>query len=229
MRKDNLNVKLPELSDHQKYKEWQTTIKSFLGTKHLTYFVDYFVEKKSFLLKNNSQEDTHVDVVISKLGDFMTLKQLNSDFVKRLTISVRRQVVTIERVELYHLESELLPDSLMNLAVDAVLLVVDKHQLIPIYEEKSIHATARAKLIKDIEEAKTVIRCALTLENVYLFESCNSVYDGFNDVCSHFEKDSRLERLQLKKQVRRLKSTSINSRSYLLSMRQWTARENQRI
>ena len=170
-----------------------------------------------------------MDVVISKLGDFLTLEQLNSDFVKRLPISVRRQVVTSEHVELYHLESDLLPDSLINLAVDAVLLVVRSHQLISIYEEKSNYAKARAKLIKDIEKTKTIIRCALTLENVHLFESCNSVYDGFNNVCSHFEKDSRLERLQLKKQVRRLKSTSINSRSYLLSMRQWTARENQRI
>ena len=40
MGKDNLNVKLPKVSDHQKHKEWKTTIKLFLGTKHLTYLVD---------------------------------------------------------------------------------------------------------------------------------------------------------------------------------------------
>ena len=164
-----MNVKLPKLSDHQKYKEWKTTIKSFLGTKCLTYLVDYFVEKP-VLLKNSSQEETHVDVLISKLDDFMTLQQLNSDFLKRLPISVRRQVITSVHVELYYLDSDLLPDSLTNLSVDAVSFVVDKHQLIPIYEEKSIFAKARTKLIKDIEKAKTVIRCALTLENVHLFE-----------------------------------------------------------
>ena len=47
-----------------------------------------------------SQEDTHLDVMITKLGDFMTLEQLNSDFVKRLPISVRRQIVSSDHVEL---------------------------------------------------------------------------------------------------------------------------------
>ena len=49
----------------------------------------------------------------------------------------------------------------MNIAVDSVFVVVGKHRLISVNEEKNTHAKARLKLIKDKEKARPVIRCAL--------------------------------------------------------------------
>ena len=186
-KEDGFKFQVPKLKKETNFTEWRETLESALGTKHLKHFLYYDVQKPYFAqLPTTSGENAWTNIH----------NQLPKDVKDRKA----QGTLTV----MYDENSKNLPDMLIDLAISSSLIVIVDETLFAIYANSDDFKKARSDWVKNVEKVRIVVRSSIAYENVHLFKHPN-VYRAFATVVSQFAKETKLERIDVKRRLSKLK------------------------
>ena len=105
---------------------------------------------------------------------------------------------------MYDENSKNLPDMLIDLAISSSLIVIVDETLFAIYTNSHDFKKAGSDWVKNVEKVMIIVRSSIAYENVHLFKHSN-VYRAFATVVSQFAKETKLERIDVKRRLGKLK------------------------
>ena len=187
MAKDGFKLQVPKLKKETNFIEWRETLESALGTKHLKRFLYYNVQKPYFVELPTSADENPWTNIHNQLPKEVKDRKAQGTFSAT-----------------YDENSVTLPDMLIDLAISSSLIVIVDEALFAIYTNSDDFKKARSDWVKNVEKVRIVVRSSIAYENVHLFKHPN-VYRAFATVVSQFAKETKLERIDVKRRLSKLK------------------------
>ena len=186
-REDGFKLQVPKLKKETNFIEWRETLESALGTKHLKHFLYYDVQKPYFVELPTSADENPWTNIHNQLPKEVKDRKAQGTFSAT-----------------YDENSVNLPDMLIDLAISSSLIVIVDEALFAIYTNSDDFKKARSDWVKNVEKVRIVVRSSIAYENVHLFKHPN-VYRAFATVVSQFAKETKLERIDVKRRLSKLK------------------------
>ena len=221
MKDAEFKILIPKLKTQQSFKNWKEAILTYLGSKSLDYLVNFDVQTPVYLNPQNIQiqqvVDETVPSTISQIDRLVKDKlhfmdqSLLANSVHRLPKNLKHEIISELNVKGYSISSVDLPDLFLDLCSAAAFIIVFPTKVYHFYGERDSYIKARSLQLKHTKSAQSIIRSTISLENVHLFDANNSVYHGFHKLCAHYERDNKLERINIKQRLSRLKVKNLQT------------------
>ena len=199
MSKDEFKISIPKLKKETNYSEWKETVFSVLGTKQLQHFVHLDVQKPVLVNLASS-----TNTLRNPLLTMMLVNEEMLDVLRRLPRDLVNKINSEERLKIYLEDSDDLSDMLVDLAINAEIILILNNVLYSVYTDLEDFHKARTNHVTGVEKTRSLIRSSIAYENVHLFKDRN-VFKAFQTVSKQFEKDLKIERQSVKRRLRRLK------------------------
>ena len=203
MSKDEFKISIPKLKKETNYSEWKETVFSVLGTKQLQHFVHFDVQKPVLVNLASS-----TNTLRNPLLTMMLVSEEMLDVLRRLPRDLLNKINSEERLKIFLEDSDDLPDMLVELAINAEIILILDNVLYSVYTDLEDFRKARTNHVTGVEKTRSLIRSSIAYENVHLFKDRN-VFKAFQTVSKQFEKDLKIERQSVKRRLRRLKCKNL--------------------